>query len=226
MCGRLTLIRDDLEAVAIGLNAAISAETRADFRPRYNVAPTDRHVLLRSAPEAPVLRLETWGFLRPGIQGKPDGLAINARSDTAPFLPLFRESVARHRCVVVADGFYEWRGPKSSREPLWISRQDGDLLLLAGLSDRPLEEPGGRFIILTTTPNQMVSVIHNRMPAILSRENAAAWLERPDIALLKPAAEEVLQARLVGNRVNSTRNDDPSCLLPPRSEPRLQLRLF
>jgi putative SOS response-associated peptidase YedK len=226
MCGRLTLIKDDLDAVATSLNATVSAETRAEYRPRYNVAPTDRHPLLRPAVGAPLLHLETWGFLRPGVSGKPGGLSINARAETAPFLPLFREGFARHRCVVIADGFYEWRGPKGAREPLWLSRQDGDLLLLAGLCDRPIDEPDGRFTILTTAPNRMVAAIHDRMPAVLSRENALVWLERPEVGLLVPAAEEILQARPVGDRVNSVKNDDPSCLLPPPAEPRGQLRLF
>jgi putative SOS response-associated peptidase YedK len=226
MCGRLTLIRDDLDAVAAELQAAVSAETRANFRPRYNVAPTDRHLLLRPATGSPVLLLETWGFLRPGTGGKAAGLAINARSETAPFVALFREGFARHRCVVVTDGFYEWRGPKGSREPLWISRQDGDLLLLAGLSDRTAGDPEGRFTILTTAPNRMVAAIHDRMPAILSREHARAWLERPDPVLLAPAAEDVLQSRLVSDRVNSAQNDDAGCLLPPPAFPRGQLRLF
>jgi putative SOS response-associated peptidase YedK len=226
MCGRLTLIKDDLDAVATSLHATVSAETRAQYRPRYNVAPTDRHPLLRPAEGAPVVHLETWGFLRPAVGGKPAGLAINARAETAPFLPLFREGFARHRCVVIADGFYEWRGSKGAREPLWISRQDGDLLLLAGLCDRAMHEPGGRFTILTTAPNRMVAAIHDRMPAVLSRECAFVWLERPEIGLLVPAAEEILQARPVGDRVNSVKNDDPSCLLPPPAEPRGQLRLF
>jgi len=226
MCGRLTLIKDDLDGVASSLQATVSPEARAAYRPHYNIAPTARHPVLRLAPGTPEVRLETWGFLRPGSPGKPPGLTINARAETAPFLALFRQGFAHHRCVVIADGFYEWRGPKGAREPLWLSRQDGDLLLLAGLSDRPMNEPGGRFTILTTAPNQLVAAIHNRMPALLSRENVLSWLQRPEPGLLVPAAEDILQARPVGDRVNSVKNDDPSCLLPPPATPPGQLRLF
>jgi putative SOS response-associated peptidase YedK len=172
------------------------------------VAPTDVHLILRMAGGRRRLEPARWGF-PPSQAGRPP--LFNARSDTAPIKDAFRAAWAGGRCVVPTDGFFEWRG----RTPLWFHRRDGKLLLLAGLWD------AGCFTVLTTEPNALVRQVHDRMPAVLSAEEAAAWLAAPSQELLHPAPEGVLVATPVGDRVNSIRHDDPECLAPAA-----QLSLF
>src|SRR5205814_2243845 len=118
------------------------------------------------------------------------------------------------------DGFYEWTGPKSDRRPLWFHRPDGGLLYLAGLWE-PGQGDEPRFLLLTTEPNALVARFHDRMPVLLGREQAAAWLASPAGELLVPAPESLLEARPVSPRVNSVRNDDPSLLEKAAERPEL-----
>jgi putative SOS response-associated peptidase YedK len=210
---------------------------RASYRPRYNVAPTDRHIILR--PKAvegahrecaggispPVLTMARWGFPREAKRGAPH---INARSETAPFRNTFRDAFVNRRCAVPADGFFEWEKP--SGRPIWFHRPDGKLLLFAGLYEEGRGADGGaerRFVVLTTPANALVSPVHDRMPAILSREEAAAWLDAPVQSLLRPAPADLLIATPVSRRVGSVKNDDPDCLRPDQqTHSGTQLGLF
>ena len=208
----MTLTKRELAEIADELGAIFEPQLAADYRPRYNVAPTDRHPVLR-ADEGGRRRLELahWGF-NPTVQGR--GPLINARAESAPFKDAFRAAYVGGRCVVPADGFYEWQTTRDGRQPLWFHRSDGRLLLMAGLWE------DGRFTVLTTGPNELVRPIHDRMPALLTDEEAAAWLAAPSQRLLHPAPEGLLEARPVSSRVNSVRNDDPQCLERARTEPR------
>lgn len=242
----MTLSLGDLSEAAAELGALLDAGwvTRG-FRARYNVAPTDVHpvmVLRQTVPDGPrTLVPATWGF--PADGNRP--AMINARSETAPFRASFRQAFADRRCVVVSDGFLEWkRDPADAaarRRPMWFHRADGGLLLLAGLYDdqnaQQQATAGGegddgallRFTVLTTGPNALVAPVHDRMPAVLPTEAAvSAWLARPDRALLRPAPDGLLIATPVSSRVNSVKNDDPACLGPAEAEPppRAQLALF
>jgi putative SOS response-associated peptidase YedK len=165
-----------------------------------------------------------WGLLA-RRRGQPP--AINARAETAPFKPAFQEAFVSRRCVVPADGFFEWKTGPEGRQPLWFHRPDGKLLLLAGLFDQEpttSNQPARtRFAVLTTAPNRLLATVHDRMPALLSAPDAASWLVQPEQKLLHPAPDDLLVATPVSLRVNSVRNDDPECLAPPRSG---QMRLF
>lgn len=211
MCGRMTLTKRELAEIADELAAVFDPETAEAWRPRYNVAPTDRHLVLRTLDGRRRLEAAQWGFL-PSVEGR--GPLINARADTAPVKDAFRAAYAGGRCVVPADGFFEWRKTPEGRHPIWFHRADGKLLLMAGLWE------AGRFTVLTTAPNALVREVHDRMPAILEPEEAEAWLAAPAQRLLHPAAEGVLEGRPVSDRVNSVRNDDPECLAPARTGPR------
>jgi putative SOS response-associated peptidase YedK len=211
MCGRMTLSRRELAEIADELAAIVDPEAVAGYRPRYNVAPTDRHVVLRLVDGQRRLELARWG-LPPTGPGRPP--LFNARAETAPTKQAFRAAFAGGRCVVPADGFYEWRTTADGRQPLWIHRPDGGLLLMAGLYE------AGRFTVLTTEPNALVREIHDRMPALLSEAEAATWLAAPTQRVLHPAPEGVLAARPVSGRVNSVRHDDPQCLAPDLTGPR------
>jgi putative SOS response-associated peptidase YedK len=215
MCGRMTLTRRELAELADELEALPVAGAADGYRPRFNVAPTDRH---------PIVRLDTtgqrqlepaiWGFA-PGAPGRPP--LFNARSETAPVKDSFRGAFRDGRCVVPADGFYEWTGSGDARRPFWLHRTDGKLLLLAGLYEASPD--GRRFTVLTTGPNATVARLHDRMPVILAPGQVDRWLRRGDASLLQPAPDDTLVATPVSTRVNAVRNDDPGCLEPPVPEP-------
>src|SRR3954469_11315937 len=211
MCGRVTLTASDVHAVAAALEAEISAENAALYRPRYNAAPSDRHWIVQPSPRGRVMLPAVWG-----LAGKDRGLVINVRSETAE--KRFRQAFQGHRVVVPADGFYEWTGPRDARRPIWFRPRAGGLLYLAGLAE---SLPDGRlaFSILTTEAAGEVARVHDRMPVLLPREKIQAWLERPDSGLLVPAPPDFLTATEVSPRVNDVRNDDPSVLEPPRDPP-------
>lgn len=218
MCGRFTLTTGDVMELARELAARVDEAHLALHRPRYNVAPTDRCWIVRAVPGGRELVPARFGF---SARGRP--ALINARAETAQRLPAFRRPFAEGRCLVPVDGFYEWVAEEDgTRRPRWLHRSGGGLLLLAGLW-RP-EPEGPAFAILTTPANRLVSGLHGRMPAILSPEQAEAWLAGPDPALLAPAPEDWLVATPVGTRVNSVLHDDPACLAPPA--PRRQGSLF
>jgi len=219
MCGRMTLTTKGYEQLASLLGVEPVAEDVPFYRPRYNVAPTDDHWMVSRVAEKRKLRRAKWNW-KPGGQK----LLINLRAETAPrrFKRLFEE----RRCLVPADGFLEWRGPKEARRPVWFHAPGGELLLFAGLYEEP-REGLPTFTVLTTDANALVGAVHDRMPVILSPEKAAAWLEAPASDLLAPAPEGVLVGTEVSPRVNSVKNDDASCLEPPTSLPSGdQLELF
>ena len=207
MCGRFTLTTADVEALARELAAELDRARAVPWRPRYNVAPSDLHWVVVSTAGRRLLLPARFGLGAPGHPPR-----INARAESADRLPSFRRLFREGRCLVPADGFFEWIGPLGARRPLWFHRPGGGLLLLAGLCQ---EQPEGlAFAILTTPANAAVSRAHDRMPAVLSPQAAAAWLERPNPALLAPAPDGWLAATEVSPRVNSPENDDPACLEP------------
>ena len=231
MCGRFTLTRKNLEELGATLDAEVRDEYRKLYRPRYNIAPTDQHWILRTKFEQRQLLPANWGLVNSWqTDAKGAFKQINARSETAATRSAFRDAFERRRCVVPADGFFEWTGAKDARKPIWFHPPDGDLLLFAGLQEswrKPDTDEWTRtFTILTTEANETVAALHNRMPVILPRDRVDEWLfipaqedERARYAksvhsLLVPAANGVLMATEVSTRVNAVANDDPSCLEP------------
>jgi putative SOS response-associated peptidase YedK len=226
MCGRMTLSRRELAELADELDAMPVAGAADAYRPRYNVAPTDPHPIVRLDGSDRRLQPAIWGFA-PSAPGRPP--LFNARAETAPVKDSFRDAFINGRCIVPADGFYEWAGSGDARRPFWLHRSDGKLLLFAGLYEQSATA-GTRFTVLTTGPNAVVAQLHDRMPVILAPDQVDRWLHRGDPALLQPAPDDTLVATPVSARVNSVRNDDPACLEPPGPEaappPKRQLNLF
>jgi putative SOS response-associated peptidase YedK len=218
MCGRFTLATPDPSQI----RARFPIGERLEVRRRYNVAPGDDVLAVvrrESRPEGALLR---WGLV-PHWASNPRDLGvttINARAETVAERPAYRDAFARRRCLIVADGFYEW----SAGTPHWITREDGAPFAFAGLwaSWRPptddAVEPLRSCTIVTTAASGPVSALHDRMPVILPADAEEAWLD-PDTPvpalheLLVPSA--TLVARPVSRAVNDARHDAPDCLDPP-----------
>lgn len=230
MCGRFTLTIEDRELIASLLGIPTS-EVDDSWQPRWNVAPMQPHWIVRPAGnlEDRELARATWGLVNTWDRDRNGGARqINARSETLTERPAFRDAFRSRRCLVPADGFYEWTGSREARRPFWFHRPDDELLMFAGLyaeAQLPGEaSPTTTFTIVTTPSSGAVSQIHDRMPAILeSSEAADEWLaagQQPEHlrALLRPADPESLVARAVSRRVNAVAVDDPSCLAEAESE--------
>jgi putative SOS response-associated peptidase YedK len=226
MCGRFTLSYRNAERLALELGVPV--ESLIDYRPRYNVAPTDQHWIVRMKYEDRQLLSARWGLVNHWMTDRKQAFKnINARSETVQKLSSFREAFKERRCVVPADGFFEWTGPKEARRPIWFHREDGGLILFAGLYEswRPSADEWERtFTILTTTPNAIMEPVHDRMPVILEDEAIEDWLyvgQSPSSLtdLLRPARVGLLIATAVSLRVNSVKNDDPECLEPSGTSP-------
>jgi putative SOS response-associated peptidase YedK len=222
MCGRFTLTWDQWRRVADRLGLAADDEVAAGYRPRWNIAPTDEHFIVTSRFERRVAQRARWGLVnRWAHDNKRAAQAINAKAETVEMRPSFREALERRRCVIAADGFYEWSGPKERRQPFWIYPPDGGLMLLAGLYESWYPEPhrpAVTFTIITCVANTLIGRIHDRMPVILNEAGAEDWMNprEPNPLSLKrllvPAPEAALTMRPASPRVNSVRNDSPDLL--------------
>ena len=191
--------------------------------PRYNIAPTQEVPVVRTKENGDGYRADPlrWGLV-PGWADDPSigTRLINARSETVREKPAFRSSFASRRCVVPASGFIEWKTQGREKEPHYIFRADGELMLFAGLWSRWSREERESletFTILTCPPNAFMEPLHDRMPVVLSAESSLEWLdeERTTDALadlLAPPAEDVLASHGVSKRINNVRNDDEACL--------------
>ena len=229
MCGRFTLTRKDFRQLASELDAAFDESVTSLYRPRYNIAPTDQHWIVREKQETRQLLPAKWGLVNSWAHDmKGAARQINARSESALTRPAFREAFEKRRCAVPADGFFEWAGTKEARRPYWFHAPDGGLILFAGLYESwrdPKSETWTRtFTILTTEANETVALVHDRMPVLLPRERLDDWLHVPtrnaDVhaaqlrELLVPAPVGALVATEVSRRVNAVANDDEACLAP------------
>ena len=222
MCGRFTLSRRKAEALAAELGVPV--ESLSDYRPRYNIAPTDTHWIVRMKYEDRELLPARWGLVNSWAkEGKQAAQQINARAETLSTRPAFKAAFSKRRCVVPADGFFEWVGAKGARQPIWFHRSDGGLLLFAGLFESWQPEPDvweRTFTIITTDANPVVEPIHDRMPVILPEGKVDEWIYPGQAdaaglqALLSPAANDVLVATPVSPRANSVKNDDAGILEP------------
>lgn len=218
MCGRYTITLEPGE-----LQEELNLDALPDsWMPRYNVAPTQPVGVLVDANHR-VLEWMRWGLIPTWAKDPSIGSKlINARSETAAEKPSFRSAFQHRRCLIVADGFYEWLKPESGcgkSSPFYFRLKSGRAFWFAGLweSWEPAEGMTIRTCtILTTTANALVAAVHERMPVILSTENAPTWLienERGTLqSLLKPYDSEEMEARQVSKRVNEAKLDGPECL--------------
>ena len=226
MCGRFTqrFSWQDLQAfLRLGGPAA-------NLRPRYNLAPSQSAAVVRGDAAGRRLSMLRWGLIPAWAKDPAIGhKLINARAETAAVKPSFGAAFSKRRCLVPADGFYEWQRGDSARQPWFIARRDGEPMAFAGLWERwrvpegavlrgALAErrPGDvveTFTILTTDANETIRALHPRMPAILSPEAFEPWLSGEDVEL-GPTPKDLLAMHRVGRGVNNPRYDAPACVVP------------
>lgn len=234
MCGRFSLRVEMAELMEYyGIT-----EAAFEMVPRYNIAPGQQIPAIIDAPGGRRLGGLKWGLVPEWAKDEKIGyMMINARADTLAEKPAFRKPLRSKRCIVPADGFYEWR--KSDKQPFRIVMKDGGLLSLAALYDTWIS-PGGERIstctIITTTPNEVMAPLHDRMPVILPRNRVDDWLNRDNtdprdlLPLLEPYPAGEMTAYPVAPLVGNVKNDVPACIepyeLPVKEEPPEQLNLF
>ncbi len=226
MCGRYTLANTTPDQ----LRARWPLGEGVEIRRRFNVAPGDEVlsvVLREGAATGALLR---WGFVPPWADDPSVGFKmINARAETVAEKPAYRDAFARRRCLVLADGFYEWQR-EGARQPFHITRDDGASFAFAGLRTA-WKDPQGEWLrsctIVTTRANEAIAAIHPRMPVILDPAEEDDWLDPATPPgrlheLMDPLAVAQTHARAVSKAVNDARYDGPECLAEATPEPEQQ----
>jgi len=222
MCGRYRLSRRK-QVVEEYFDTASGEE---DWTPRYNIAPTQPVPIIRQNPKEPVreMSLVRWGLIPSWSKdSSASAKMINARSETAGTLPAFRDALKARRCLIPADGFYEWQKKGTTKQPYCFEVNHGNLFAFAGIWDR-WKNPSGEIVetcsILTTTPNAVTSPVHDRMPVILDPDGYNLWLDtgmrNVNVAaeLLKPYDANLMRCYPIGKRINNVINDDQACSAP------------
>lgn len=223
MCGRFNLTASGEEVAE-----AFELDETPALAARYNIAPTQPVAVVRLDPAtrrrglAPLV----WGLVPEGAPETDRG-HINARAETAWEKPSFREAFLGRRCLIPATGFYEWQKAEKRRRQPWVfTLASGGVFAFAGLWEPPAREGAPpTCTILTTDPNDLARVVHDRMPVILPPEAWEPWLDPEPReamarrALLRPFPADAMAARPVSTAVNSPKNDSPSCLDAPGDDP-------
>jgi putative SOS response-associated peptidase YedK len=220
MCGRYTLTTEENR-----LERRHGVIVRFDgnrFLPRYNIAPTQLAPVALVSEEGLEVANLRWGLIPFWAKDAKIGNSlINARSETVAEKPAFRAAFKKRRCLVFTDGFYEWRKMPTGKIPVWITRKDKMHFYFAGLWEHwknPEGEEVRTFTILTTTPNELLASVHDRMPVILDEKDHELWLD-PKVngkealtPLLRPYPSDEMEFFSVSTLVNSPRNNDPKCI--------------
>ncbi len=225
MCSRY-----NLTSPAEAVRAYFGLAESDTFPPRYNIAPTQPVAIVRRSPvQTRELRLVRWGLIPGWVKDPRDfGLIVNARVETVTDKPSFRGALRHRRCLVPANGFYEWTGPTRARVPFLFRPQAGGLMALGAVADHWLGADGSELetmAILTVSADATVAPFHDRMPLILHAEMFERWLdcrsgETGSIAdLLTPATGAALECVEVNPELNRAGREGPDLLVPPR--PRL-----
>ena len=219
MCGRYTLTTPaERLAEEFGFK-----DSSVELPQSYNVAPTQGVAAVLEEGGGRYLEVLRWGLIPPWADDPQIGSRmINARSETAPEKPSFRRAFRERRCLIPADGFYEWQRTNGAKQPFYIHMEDGRPFAFAGLWEswgRGGEGEIRTCTILTTAANAVVGEIHERMPVIVAPDAYDVWLdpasERDELTgLLAPYPEDEMEAYPVSRFVNSPSNNDPRCVEP------------
>ncbi|HVZ50835.1 MAG TPA: SOS response-associated peptidase [Pseudolabrys sp.] len=219
MCGRYTVT-----SAPEAIRALFRYDERPNFPPRFNIAPTQPIAVVRLHEGKRQFALMRWGLLPSWVKDpKTFSLLINARADTVCDKPAFRAAMKRRRCLIPADGFYEWKPEGGRKQPFYIRAKSGEPLAFAGLWETwtgPNGEELDTAAIITTDANRGLNHIHDRMPAIVPPEAFDLWLNTNEVdartaeALLMPARDDLLEAYPVSTAVNRTANDNAKLIEP------------
>jgi len=215
VCGRFSLSGDvDFYAEYFGVDNILTAS----LEPSWNVAPTDPVYVVAEREDSRNLGTMRWGLI-PHWAEHTKSLNINARVETVATRPAFRDSFSRKRCLIPADGFYEWEPKETGRSPHWIFRADGYPVGFAGVWSAWKNKANDEWVrscaILTTAATGIIAGIHNRMPVALVPEVWEAWLDRELTepgevqSLIRPIASDLWMQRQVSSKVNSVKNNGP-----------------
>lgn len=229
MCGRYVI--EDFQELSETLRQ-IPFQSFFDFQPNWNAAPTHQLPVIIDVDGGLQMHPMQWGlipgWLKPGE--KPKVAPINARSETIAEKPMFRNLVRRRRCLVPANGFYEWKRTGGPKQPFYIHLTDQAIMLMAGLYDVREGEDGERqasYTIITGPPNQVMGSIHDRMPMIIHPDDVELWMDRDinDIAplepLLVPLPDREIEMYPVSTAVNSVKNNRPELMEPVATQEEL-----
>jgi putative SOS response-associated peptidase YedK len=233
MCGRFRQTRSQKQ-----LEERFQAEGAVDVAPHFNIAPTQPVITVRQKKNELARRLSMmrWGLIPSWAKDLSIGnTTVNARSETVTTTLSFSKAIQSRRCLIPADGFYEWKKMGKIRQPYCFEVGDGELFALAGLWDE-WKNPEGQIIqsctILTTTPNTLLASIHDRMPVIVSPENYASWLN-PEIEefaavreILRPYDPSLMRSYPVSPKLNNVQNDDADSAAAIALELATQVELF
>lgn len=222
MCGRFAL-----KTPTSVLASHFKLDETVDVAPRYNIAPGTDIPTIRHSPEGKrVMHLLRWGLVPhwakdPGIGTK----LSNARGETVADKPSFRDAFKRRRCLVPADGFYEWKAEGRVKQPYYFSMKDGTPFALGGVWES-WRAPNGDILrtccLITTAPNEIMMPVHDRMPVIVSPDDYAQWLTGEPVeaqALIKPYPIEDMQAWAVSRRVSRSGEEGADLINPVELEP-------
>ncbi len=220
MCGRY-LFTSPLEAI----QQMFKFDQMTNLRPNYNVAPTHEMPIVRrkKGDRRNELAVARWGLIPHWAKDTKIAYStINARSETAASKPAFRDAFKKRRCLVLADGFYEWQRDGKEKQPHLIRLKGGGPFAFAGLWSTwrsPSGEEVESYTIMTTEPNELMAEIHNRMPVILGADDHQRWLDLDvdTTDVLKPCPSGWLEAYPVDKRVGNVRNNDAGLIEPLRS---------
>lgn len=217
MCGRFAQTRTEKEKL---LKRFRLTKIVDNLKPRYNIAPGQGvPVILNESPDT--LSVARWGLVPFWAKDEKIGFKmINARAETIGEKPAFRKPIKSHRCLIIADGFYEWQKRDDGKHPYYIRRADGEPFAMAGIWDTWKNEEKELLTcsIITTGPNRLMEDIHHRMPVILSEETEQQWLSDIPVhearSLLNPCPPDWLEAYEISKLVNSPANDSPEVIEP------------
>ena len=219
MCARYTLISE----IPVIVEQFGVQEIEVEFRPRYNIAPTQQAPAIVNDGDNRLVQFR-WGLIPSWAKDKSIGnKMINARAETLAEKPSFRQAFRKRRCIIPADGFYEWKKEGSGKVPYYIHLNTGKPFGIAGLYETwtsPDGETLSTCTLITTEPNSFMQPLHNRMPVILPPDAYARWLDPANQktdelrTLLGPGPPGIMAAHAVSKTVNSPANDIPECIEP------------
>jgi putative SOS response-associated peptidase YedK len=230
MCGRYSIFNDIFKVAK-----RFKAEPNEDITPRYNAAPSQTLPIIWNESGERRLDFFHWGLIPSWAENPAIGSKmINARAETLLEKTSFKNALKKRRCLVLADGFYEWKAEGKKKQPMRTSLKSCDIFAMAGLWDKWTDRQSGEiihsFTIITTQANELLKPIHDRMPAILLPKYEDLWLSNdvePNelLKVLKPYPANELQIEPVSKALNKAGYDDPSILIPDGDEPE-DLQLF